>query len=670
MRVLIGLLIALFGAVPQSPAPGEADEILAQLSKIRLDKKQIHSIRDVTLRRDVLSISLTRGAIAFLEPVMGKVTGAVFVGSGEIVAIPPDAIEKQQIYKFTGSPILNEPFSRAIFRFTDGTYDELAQEIAQHAQEDISEEESAQFAQLEAAVAERSSALNFRILADLLEGGKRPLFLAELDGDQTGPFNVVFDPQVPEEVSVFKTPDLWASFNQRSEARNPEAVAHEKKLPLDVLSYDIDATITADNRLDVRAEMRLKPVIEGQRALTFQLSDDMRLSTVSLGGGEVLSFNQHPTANLAVVTLPRAAATDQEIVLRFAYSGSLGDLRLWYPGVAADERAGFTLTFHYPVTSTLAATGTKTKEWEENGLRHSAWKSDGELTVAGFTAGAAAETAAEQPLEYFTRLLGPSPYQGLRVLDSSQNAAHNWPTLIELSPAKTELVVAQEIVRQWFGHKVMAASYHDQWLLEGLARYVGAMYIQNKYPDTGQFSEALNEARTAAVENDNAGAIWLGPRLTSTETPRGSRAAAGKGMWVVHMLRTLMRQDTFPLMLRDLVATYADRSVSTWDFKRVVEKHAGTDMDWFFDEWVFETGIPAYELDYKIETAQSGFVVQGAIKQSGVPDGFTMPVPLYADDQLLGRVQVSDAEAEFRFTVSKKPERVVIDPQETVLRRE
>src|SRR5438132_2643781 len=108
MRVVIGLLIAMFGAVLQSSTPGGADEILTQLSKIRLDKKQTYHVRDITLRRDVLTITLNRGVIAFLETVRGKVTGAVFIGNGEIVAIPPDPIERQQIYRFTGTAILNE----------------------------------------------------------------------------------------------------------------------------------------------------------------------------------------------------------------------------------------------------------------------------------------------------------------------------------------------------------------------------------------------------------------------------------------------------------------------------------------------------------------------------------------------------------------------------------
>src|SRR5262245_33683192 len=144
MQLAIGLFIAIFGLFQSSPS-GDAGEVLTQLTKIQLDKKQVRSIRDITLRRDVLTIALNRGVIAFLQPIQGRVTGAVFIGSGEIVAIPPDAIEKQQIYKFTGTPVLNETFQTAILRFTDNTYEELKKEISQHAEEDVTTSDAAQF---------------------------------------------------------------------------------------------------------------------------------------------------------------------------------------------------------------------------------------------------------------------------------------------------------------------------------------------------------------------------------------------------------------------------------------------------------------------------------------------------------------------------------------------
>src|SRR5262245_25476313 len=180
MQVVIGLLVALLGPGFQSSSSGEADGIVAQLSKIRLDKSQIYSVRDLTIRRDVLTIALNRGAIAFLEPVSGKVTGAVFIGSGEIVAIPPDPIEKQQMHKFSGTPILNEPFESAVFRFTDNSYEEIRKEISEHAQEEVTADDAAQFDSWNSSTAARASVLDLRLVADLLEPAPKPLFFAAL----------------------------------------------------------------------------------------------------------------------------------------------------------------------------------------------------------------------------------------------------------------------------------------------------------------------------------------------------------------------------------------------------------------------------------------------------------------------------------------------------------
>jgi aminopeptidase N len=141
------------------------------------------------------------------------------------------------------------------------------------------------------------------------------------------------------------------------------------------------------------------------------------------------------------------------------------------------------------------------------------------------------------------------------------------------------------------------------------------------------------------------------------------------------MLRMMMRQNgadpdrAFMSMLRELVETYSGQAVSTWDFKRVAEKQAAADMDWFFDQWVFANGIPAYTLNYKVESDGGALEVEGTVTQTGAPDGFSMPLPIYADGELLGRVTVTDETEEFRFRVEKKPERVVIDPFETVLRK-
>ncbi|HYR44200.1 MAG TPA: hypothetical protein VER98_14320, partial [Terriglobia bacterium] len=624
---------------------------------------------------------LNLGLIAFLEPVRDKVTGAVFIGSGEIVVIPPNSIEKQQIYKFTGLPLLNETFQNAIFHFTDNTFEEIKTEILQHAEEEVSPEDITQFESWDKTTAGRSRRLDVRILADLVESPARPLFLGELNGEKTGWFQVVFDKRLVEEVAAFKiheianksVVDVWASFNQRSEARNPEAVAHENKSPVEISDYEIDTTLSADAHADIKTIARLKGRIDGARVLAFDLSESLPVSAVTLESGEAVPFYQYPGTNAVTLVLPRPFNASQVLTLRFSYRGSVDAGEPWYPSLRFQDTAGFNLLFHTPPGTALMATG------------------NGKFPSAGFVFGSFSDVSTENgpasALKYFIEVLGAYPYERLAVL-RSPGEQQDWPMLIKLpstlDAAATELMTAQQIARQWFGYRITPASDHDDWLLDGLAGYLGAMFIESKSNDPGRLREILSASRTQLLETENGGAIWLGQRLASTVTPTGRRALPNKGLWVIHMLRMLMREDgpnpdaRFLKMLREFVSTYQGKSASTWDFKHLAEKYVTSvadvrrdgKLDWFFDQWVFGAGVPGYALDYKVEPDGNAFIIEGTIKQSDVTEGFMMPVPVFVDDEFAGRVLVGDADGEFRFRVAKQPERIVIDPQMEVLAKD
>jgi hypothetical protein len=592
----MGLLIALSGIAAQTSAPGETDEILAQLSKIRLDKTQTYVVRDINLRRDALSISLSRGVIGFLEPVGGKVTGAVFIGRGELVTFPPDAVERQQVSRFTGAPVINETFRSAYFRFTDDTYEEILKQRSEQAEETLSAEDLEEFVPAEAILNEHASAVsvNYRILADLFGSGTQPVFFGELEGEKAGWFRVLYDLRAVEEVSVFKT-DVWTSFNQRSELRNPEAFANESKTPIDVLAYDIDATIGKDEQLDVQAKIRFKPLSDGERVLAFDLSPSLRVSSAALvDTGEAVWFHQAVGAPLLLV-FPRALTRTEEVAVDLKYAGLRGEN--WYPVLGTRDDAVFNLTFHRPGEADPVV-----------------WNSGGEIT----------------------------------------RPANAFPA----APNSAENDAAREAVE-----KVRWSSYHDQWLVEGLSKYMSAMKT-----NAGRLTEMLAEARTRLMPHENGGPISLGNRLSGY-----SELLPNKGVWVVHMLRMLTNlpdDAAFVNVIDKFLESYQGKAASMWEFRRFAENYVpDKKLDWFFDEWVSGTGIPSYALEYKIEPVQNGFVIEGAITQSEVPDTFVMPVPIYADDEMLGRVSVGDEDGHFRFNVKKRPERVAIDPHDTILKR-
>ena len=90
-------------------------------------------------------------------------------------------------------------------------------------------------------------------------------------------------------------------------------------------------------------------------------------------------------------------------------------------------------------------------------------------------------------------------------------------------------------------------------------------------------------------------------------------------------------------------------------------------LDCFFNEWVYDTGIPEYTLKTDVRALASGqYEVQGTITQSDVPTDFEMPVrvaALYAGNKraTLGQVVVGANGTHFKFIAPRKPQRVMID---------
>jgi len=112
-------------ALAETPRPGPAQSLYAQLSSVGLDPSRVFKVRDAAIDRSAIHITLEDGNIAFTQDVMGRITGAFFEGDGELLLAPPNEVERQSMSLFTGMAILEERFSSAYFRFNDNTATEL-----------------------------------------------------------------------------------------------------------------------------------------------------------------------------------------------------------------------------------------------------------------------------------------------------------------------------------------------------------------------------------------------------------------------------------------------------------------------------------------------------------------------------------------------------------------
>ena len=284
----------------------------------------------------------------------------------------------------------------------------------------------------------------------------------------------------------------------------------------------------------------------------------------------------------------------------------------------------------------------------------------------------AALADAQNATRIYNLFFGKLPYTRLAM--TQQPAAgfgQAWPTLVYMpylayidTTQRAQLlgtrggtdtfwryVGPHEVAHQWWGHVIGWDSYRDQWMSEGFAEFSASLYVQmirghDKFIDFWEdLRRQITQASPATRDRKpyTVGPVTQGYRLNNGKTGAVfQRLAYPKGAYILHMLRMMMYNQRdggdarFQAMMKDFVKTYFNQPVSTEDFKSIVEKHMTKDMnadgtgkmDWFFNQWVYGTQVPAYRLEYKVT---SDGVLSGKITQSGVTDDFVMIVPIYLD---------------------------------------
>jgi aminopeptidase N len=243
-------------------------------------------------------------------------------------------------------------------------------------------------------------------------------------------------------------------------------------------------------------------------------------------------------------------------------------------------------------------------------------------------------------------------------------------------------------------------SYRDQWMSEGFADMSASLYLEFFYEkDPQKYStfwkdelKLLTDRNKEGYRAIDAGPLTMGYRLSNSREGFDitRRLIYPKGAYILHMIRMMMYDrhsgdDLFKETMRDFVKTYRGKPATTEDFKAILEKHMTPEMDldgdhkmdWFFNEYVYGTQLPAYKLESSFDTASDGTLALSIkVTQSNVDSNFKMLVPVYVELEdgrivLLGRVRLigtTPYEQKVALGTPKvKPRRAILNYYDDVL---
>ena len=311
----------------------------------------------------------------------------------------------------------------------------------------------------------------------------------------------------------------------------------------------------------------------------------------------------------------------------------------------------------------------------------------------------------DNSLRYFSVLFGKYPYPVFSAAFHPFGFGQGLPGLLMIPPADrankhTYAFIAHETAHQWWGNVVLWRSYRDQWLSEGFAEYSGVLYTGLR-ESTDARVDLINDMRRGLRDPpvtktglgkgrlNDVGPIILGHRLNTSKTYGAYQTLIySKGALVLRMLHFLFANPAtgddkaFFDMMADFVNRHRDGYASTDDFRAVANEHFARtpiaqryklrDLNWFFSQWVYQTGLPSYKVEYRLQDAPDGkAVISGNVYQENVPETWFMPLPLamnFGGNQWAsGTVAAYGPKTPFEIKLPMKPRKVELDPTHWVL---
>lgn len=239
----------------------------------------------------------------------------------------------------------------------------------------------------------------------------------------------------------------------------------------------------------------------------------------------------------------------------------------------------------------------------------------------------------------------------------------------------TENLVSHELAHSWFGNLVTCRDWAHLWLNEGFATFMEAAFREEQNGREAYLELLQENARDYFSEDPSRRRHPLVNPRYPLSLDLFDETTYKKGAYVVHMLRETVGDEMFWKSLNVYLNKFKHDTVVSRDLQRVFESVTGRNLDWFFDQWVYQAGYPEVKVRANYDPARKELTL--SVTQTQKPDGMTpqvfrLPVEIEiatATSTRTERVEINKRTESFSFKLDGRPRLIVFDKGARILKK-
>jgi len=228
-------------------------------------------------------------------------------------------------------------------------------------------------------------------------------------------------------------------------------------------------------------------------------------------------------------------------------------------------------------------------------------------------------------------------------------------------------IIVHEAAHEYFGNMISISDWGHIWLSEGFATYSEAIF-KEYWQGPAAYLQEIREH----MSGSGSGIIYVSdPSIPGNIIPYN--LVYLKASTVLHMLRFIMGDSLFFQMMQDYVNTsqFRFKNIDTDQFKNYCETYYGNDLDWFFDQWIFQSGKMSGEYYHFWNSSADTLIFKIHSNLSG-STYHSMPMPIEfstSSDQFLDTLWVDSLNLNKHYYFSDSTNlNISIDPDDKVLK--